>query len=348
MTWIIPFSLSFGKEPLKYISREPEREQIISDFSSEYPTSNIYMLTGVRGSGKTVLLSSVANEMRKNSNWIVIDLNSERNMFYDLLAELKSSTELLPGLSGARFDVSFMGVGLNPESSGDPITAIDKILRELTEKGKRVLITLDEAVSGRRTREFSAQFQIFLRKGYQVFMLMAGLYDNISKLQDGKALTFLYRAPRIEVGPLSLREIARSYADTFSIDTTEATSMAEATKGYAYAYQILGYLCCRHECGYREVMDEYDTYLFERVYDKLWAEMSDNDRKASAALASGFTAVEDIRKHAGMSSNTFSVYRSRLLKKGICHSPQYGHLAFTLPRFEEYVKYVTGGLSLTD
>ena len=343
-----PFSLSFGKEPLKYISREQEREQIISDFSSAYPSSNIYMLTGVRGSGKTVLLSSVANELRKNSNWIVIDLNSERNMFSDLAAELNYRNEMIPILSGAKIDLSFMGIGVNVNTDRDPITAIDKALSNLTEKGKRVLITIDEVLSDSRTREFAAQFQIYLRKGYQVFLLMTGLYDNISKLQDGKALTFLYRAPRIEVGPLSLREIARSYADTFTLDSKEAFSMAEATKGYAYAYQILGYLCCRHECTFRQIMDKYDTYLFERVYDKLWAEMSGNDRKACSAIAMGSTSVEDIRKRVGMSSNTFSVYRSRLLKKGICHSPQYGHLAFTLPRFEEYVKDVTGGLSMND
>ena len=121
-----PFSLSFGKEPLKYISREPEREQIISDFAAEYPTSNIYMLTGVRGAGKTVLLSSVANELRKNSNWIVIDLNSERNMFSDLAAELNGRTEMIPMLSGAKIDFSFMGIGVNINNDRDPITEIDR------------------------------------------------------------------------------------------------------------------------------------------------------------------------------------------------------------------------------
>ena len=50
--------------------------------------------------------------------------------------------------------------------------------------------------------------------------------------------------------------------------------------------------------------------------------------------------VENIRAEAGIDSNLFSVYRQRLLKQGIIASPSYGYLAFTLPRFKEYVQRV--------
>ncbi len=49
--------------------------------------------------------------------------------------------------------------------------------------------------------------------------------------------------------------------------------------------------------------------------------------------------VASIRKCVDMSSNQFSVYRDRLLKKGIIFSPDYGRLDFSLPRFERFIKF---------
>ena len=45
-----------------------------------------------------------------------------------------------------------------------------------------------------------------------------------------------------------------------------------------------------------------------------------------------------------MSSNQFTVYKDRLKKKGLIYSPGYGRIAFTLPRFDVYVKYMEGYL----
>ena len=66
--------------------------------------------------------------------------------------------------------------------------------------------------------------------------------------------------------------------------------------------------------------------------------MSNNDRivlKAISQTASGKNI--DIRKNAEMSSEMFSVYRNRLIKKGIVTNNAYGYLEFTLPRFSEFV-----------
>ena len=40
------------------------------------------MITGVRGSGKTVMMTNIASEMRKQSDeWIVVELNPNRDLF---------------------------------------------------------------------------------------------------------------------------------------------------------------------------------------------------------------------------------------------------------------------------
>ena len=55
-----PFTLSFGKKPLQYISRLTETNQILESFCAEIPSNQIYMITGVRGSGKTVMMTNIA------------------------------------------------------------------------------------------------------------------------------------------------------------------------------------------------------------------------------------------------------------------------------------------------
>ena len=77
----------------------------------------------------------------------------------------------------------------------------------------------------------------------------------------------------------------------------------------------------------------------ESEYETIWSELSEKDKDVLYALALSKTLsgkVEDIRKHLNMTSNSFTTYRSRLLKKGIVHSPEYGRLAFSLPRFKEF------------
>ena len=70
--------------------------------------------------------------------------------------------------------------------------------------------------------------------------------------------------------------------------------------------------------------------------------MSEKDRRVAEALSKCENGrVREIREAAGMTSQEFSVYRDRMLRKGIMVSPVYGHLRFTLPRFERYVKRKT-------
>ena len=74
-----PFTLSFGKKPVQYISRLEQTNQILAAFQEENPTNQLFMITGVRGSGKTVMLTNIASEMRKSSNWNLYTARSGLN-----------------------------------------------------------------------------------------------------------------------------------------------------------------------------------------------------------------------------------------------------------------------------
>ena len=337
-----PFSLTFGKEPVNAISRDMQIGEIVDGLTSANPEFQVCMITGVRGSGKTVMMTEIAGELKKNEDWVVIELNPERDMLHALAAELSNRKELLQIFKDAKINLSVLGFGLEIDSEPpitDVVVALDRMLERLTKKGKKVLIALDEAVSNQYVREFASQFQIFIRKNYSVYLIMTGLYDKIYELQNEDTLTFLYRAPKFEIQPLNATLVAKEYKAVFKIDEEEATEMADLIKGYPYAYQVLGYLCYKKQAHYSDVVDEFDAYLGEYVYDKIWSESSECDQDVMKAISkTGSTKVEDIRKSISMESNTFSVYRDRLMKKGLITSPAYGHIEFTLPRFGEYVK----------
>ena len=81
------------------------------------------------------------------------------------------------------------------------------------------------------------------------------------------------------------------------------------------------------------------TYLEDYVYEKIWSERSQKDQAVLAAMSSASSGkVDNIRGQVGMSSNSFTTYRSRLMRKGLIISPSYGTLRFALPRFREFVR----------
>ena len=52
-----PFTLTFGQKPTEFISRTDQIGKIIHTFDMENPSNKVYMVAGVRGSGKTVSLA---------------------------------------------------------------------------------------------------------------------------------------------------------------------------------------------------------------------------------------------------------------------------------------------------
>ena len=63
-----PFTLSFGKSPNEIISRYELVNDIIDTFQSENPISNAYLIEGLRGTGKTVLMTTIEKELEKEKN----------------------------------------------------------------------------------------------------------------------------------------------------------------------------------------------------------------------------------------------------------------------------------------
>lgn len=338
-----PFTLSFGKKPLQYVSRISQTNTVIENFNAEEPSNQIYLITGVRGSGKTVMMANIANEMRKREEWIVVELNATRDLLQSLAAKLYSLPEMNAHFIQAKFDFSLLGLGVSLENAApvsDIESAIELMLAEIHNRNRRLLITVDEVTNCEYVRVFASSFQIFLRQDYPIFLLMTGLYDNIYNLQNEDSLTFLYRAPKMILEPLNYTAVRKQYMDIFALDMEAAGEMTGLTKGYPFAFQVLGYLYWenRDTKTLEEILPEYDQYLEEYVYDKIWSELSGLDRRILAEMSiSGETRVKMIREKLDMKSELFSVYRERLKRKGVLDTSKYGEVSFILPRFAEFV-----------
>lgn len=337
-----PFTLTFGKLPNEYISRNDNIYDIVSCFDADNPVSQTFLIEGVRRSGKTVLMTAVSTELAESKKWIVVDLNQTQDLLKDLAMRLISACKKTPDIMKTGFNISFagFGVGINDSSDFyDEISIIEEILDQLQKKEKRLLITIDEVSNNDNMRRFASQFQLFVRKDYPVFLIMTGLYDNIYAIQNDPSLTFLLRTPKIKTGPLGLNRIARQYSSIFEISGKEASDLAMITKGYAFAFQALGMLYYEHRniTDLGEIIIMLDDMLDDFVYKKIWADLSAKDRSIILSITEDNMRVGDICKKNDMPSNSFSVYRDHLIKRGILISPQHGYLSIALPRFREVV-----------
>lgn len=266
-------------------------------------------------------------------------MNSVRNAIcLSLLPKLSSRNHLAEIFQSAEINLSFFGLGLSVKNTvpvTDIETALSRMLSSLKEHGKKVLILIDEAVNNTYMRQFSSSFQILIREDLPLFLLMTGLYENVYKLQNEKSLIFLYQAPKIDMKPLNLRAIAENYQNNFNLSEDEARQMSLMTKGYSFAFQVLGYFTFQHSGQWRQAYDEYREYLSVYVYEKIWSELSAKDKSVAYALAKSENgSIRRIREFLHMETNQFNPYRQRLIRKGIVDGSTYGILHFTLPLFD--------------
>lgn len=334
-----PYNIMFGKEPAQVISRLPQLTEVINSFLED--ESNIYMITGVRGSGKTVFMTEVSKEFDAEEDWITVELNSSANLLEDLLDNLVSDNYLAKIFQSASINLSLFGVGLEVTNSV-PISsrqvALEKMLKSIKKQNKKVLICIDEVTVTEQLKIFAGAFQIFMRKDLPVYLVMTGLFENIDDMRNEKNLTFLYRAPRLEIRPLNLEVVANNYRNNLGVDAEDSNYLAYLTKGYSYAFQLLGYFTWKNAGDYEEAIPIVKQYLEENVYEKIWMEISSLDKRLLYGISkSESSKAKEIKAIAELSDDAYSVYRDRLIKKRLVDGSEHGYLKFTLPLFNEFV-----------
>ncbi|MBO6310864.1 MAG: ATP-binding protein [Butyrivibrio sp.] len=335
-----PYTLMFGKQPVQNIPRLVEMNEVLDSFLNEPANQQIYMITGIRGCGKTVFMTEVAGELKKRKEWEVLELSTSQNLLASMAEALTRENRFTQFLKRG-IGVSIAGFGVQLDSSknsSSPLIAIKETLDALRNHKKKLLICIDEVISNDYMKEFASIFQILIREDYPIYLLMTGLFDNINDLRNEKNLTFLYRAPEIRMKALNIKTIADNYQKIFQITDKQASEMAKLTRGYSFAFQVLGYFTYRHEGNYNDAISEFRQYLEDYVYEKIWSELSNMDRKFMFAVACSESGkAKEIKDKLGWENNKYTPYRNRLIKKMLINGDEYGYIKITLPLFEEYI-----------
>lgn len=352
-----PFNPGFGKLPEIYLDRGTDVSQVISGLAGENHAYQTTLVYGMRGTGKTAFLTDVATEAEKKG-WITADLAMGTPMVQILTdticskaqGELKTFLNSLTGISVSAFGLSF-----SAERKPAPHqyqTLLMQILLELKKKGLKVLVTIDEVKDDSDIRELAAIYQLCLRKDYDISLIMAGLPENVSALQNDDVLTFLLRAARVTLKPIDLFLITDSYRSAFhghrEISPELLTKIARLTCGYAYAFQLLGYYLWETSAStgvisgdtVNAAMEPYKRDLYRNSYLKIFHGLSDVEQQFITAMAEydgPAVPVSSIRDKLQKSTNYISTYRLRLLDTQVISAPKRGYLQFTLPFFRDFV-----------
>ncbi len=335
-----PYTTTPGKIPLlSYIARPRQIDDIVDEFQEEYPSNQIYKIVGIRGTGKTVALREIGKELEASGNWIVCNLNVEGDLiseFYDHIVNASYSKKILSGTKVSAGN--FVKVELSKKDDITLTNEIRTLLDKIKGKGKRVLITIDEVFDSNSLRFFISQCQIWVGEEYPIFLLTAGLEHNYDEICANRNMTFFKRAPRKELYFLDLNRVVDDYAEKFHLSEIEAEKMAIITNGYAYAFQLLGYICWKENKSYEEVLSIFDKEIDNNAYQLIWSELSSGDKRTLISIAKCETnKVKDIKVICGCSSQSFQQSKERLISRKLIKNPEFGVVKFTLPRFREFV-----------
>ncbi len=348
-----PFTTTFSKTPeYTYIDTE-KAEEILENFSYDSPSESVYKITGVRGSGKTVLLAKVEEELRsgiyKADNWLIFDVNPTRDILGQIAAMLVKEGFGGKTKSGTGVNLSATvlgtggGFGFSSEKNMeffDIGVEVEKMIQQVQKKNKKILIGIDEVSKSDEMVKFASEYGRWLRAGYPVYFVCTGLYENIQELSNVKNLTFFRRATTIKTEPLNMIRMSEMYKSKLNVESAQAVQMAKLTKGYAYAFQELGVLCFKKkdEESFEDILFKLKAELFAYSYEKIWEEMTEMDRFLASLLTEKEEYKrEEVLKLMGDKSGSYSMYRDRMLKRGILNSRQ-GYISFALPFFAEYIK----------
>lgn len=339
-----PYAIGFGIKPLKYIEQTEIIDEIIDEFNADYIQHPCFMLSGLRGSGKTVLMGTIGEKLKEDEDWIVIRLNPESDLLEDLAAKLYDTNKFIAQFINAEVNLSKYGIGISVKSV-PPATsiesAVEKILKKIKKEQKRLLVEIDEVSNNDRVKVLAHAFQSFVSEGLPIFLLMTGLYKNIKDLKDDDTITFLYRAEERQMEPLNPTLIRNSYIKTLNIREELGWELAVLTKGYPVAYQVAGKYMW--EAKEKEISEEFlahfDAALARYVYKKIWSELSQKDRFfLSFICTKDIMPVNELLELTKQKKNEFTQYRERLIEKGVIEAVGYGKVSCTLPRFGEFVK----------
>ena len=205
---------------------------------------------------------------------------------------------------------------------------LTQLARKLTEQGHGILILIDELqANSSEIRQLVTAYQELVGEGLNVALVMAGLPGAVSATLNDRVLTFLNRARKVTLEPLSVGDVDAYYQRAFEelgldIPRDLRLHAARATQGSPYMLQLIGYnIANRCQAGEHVTPEQVDGAIeaskadFENdVCETTLAALSDQDVAFLSAMTDDKDAVSRISDVAKrMSVTPEDVYKRQTL-----------------------------------
>lgn len=359
-----PFKPTAGGEPPLLIGRE----RVVRDFDKGLDNGvgapgRIMLITGARGTGKTVMLTVLGDKARAHK-WDVIEETASDGLCERLVSELCSKDSLIdkltfaPSITIAGASVSLGEAELSPKRMPETLRkAMSARLDALEKRDAGLMISIDETQAASRADliAIATAIQHQIREKRNVSIVFAGLPQMISGLFDDEVITFLRRARTNVLANVPIDEVKESFAQTFedsgmSLDTSLVEKAAVATAGYPYMIQLVGYyiwdaadarestVISKEDVdeGIREARVDLDNAVCVPELHGL----SKNDKAYLEAMAvsDGPSGTSEVAKRMGRSAKYAATYRKRLLDAYVIRQTDRGEVDFAVPFLREYLR----------
>ncbi len=270
-----------------------------------------------------------------------------------------------------KLEIGDIGVGVTPASGTADSGTLEKDLTDLLvsigeaaqESSTAVAIFIDE-LQYVEHKELGALIAGIHRIGQLnlPFVLFGAGLPQLAGL-TGKAKTYAERLFEFqEIGPLKDEDARAAIKEPIerakaTIDEEALAELVRSTEGYPYFLQEWGLHAWNHAQAShitlkniheaeRTAITALDQSFFRVRFDRLTKGEKEYLR-AMASLGSGpHHRTGDIAAQLKRTVNSVAPTRANAIAKGMIFSPSYGDNAFTVPKFDEYMRRVMPSLSL--
>lgn len=356
-----PFKPTAGKMPPVLVGRD----KVINDFiegmaNGSGAPGRLMRVTGPRGSGKTVILSELASIAEKQG-WLVVNVSG----FTGLIAAIARKLTRAPLVSAAKVTLGAAPLAVELHSSPGGEMDFESLLSHtaqvMTAKGKGLLVTVDEVqdASLEEMRELSTAIQFLIRDDLDVAFVFAGITTGVMDLLNGEAMTFLRRAKPEELKAIPLDEVAASLRTAiehsgFEIGDEALRIATDATAGYAYLIQLVGYHVWRaawlrgrgdegpiviEEQDARTGVGEAEEEFRDAVLETAISSLPKTAIEFLMAMSDegDVVAMSAIAKQLGKTTGYLSPYRRQLIARQVIEQTAPGYVAFSIPFMREFL-----------